>query len=82
VPGVPYQYYYYGQPLQNNVICLPGHVLQGHNLYFFRYNIGFNLARFAGTCDFRLNGPLCPPGYTCQPIGLGSQGVCSGGYYY
>lgn len=81
IPTVPYQNYYYGQPL-NQTNCIGAHHFQGHNPYFIRYSIGYNLVNFAGTCDFRLSGQLCPPGYRCQPIGLGSQGVCSGGYYY
>ena len=80
IPAVPYNNYYQGQPVQN-VNCYNQNQFGGMNPYYMGYGYGYNTIQFVGTCDFRLPGPQCPPGYYCQPIGLASQGVCAGGYY-
>lgn len=80
VPAVPYNNYYQGQPVQN-VNCYNQNQFSGMNPYYMGYGYGYNTIQFVGTCDFRVPGAQCPPGYYCQPIGLASQGVCAGGYY-
>lgn len=74
--ALPYNQYYNGQPVQN-VNCLNPYAVQGMNPLVLTYSMGNGMVHFMGTCDLNLMGQHCPNGYTCQPMGMGSYGICA-----